>query len=136
MKVLESVPNEIISIRALKSNIYILNVYSSPIDRLGQFHKFFASVTSHAKKEPPIVAGDFNAHNTIRDCATSDWKRTVLTEHTDTPGLIFTIDSELPIRRRDSVERDNAGSHFTQEQERIVGQLTNIVRQQSLKLRN
>ncbi|XP_075543609.1 uncharacterized protein LOC142578073 [Dermacentor variabilis] len=56
---------EIIPSRALKANLYILNVYSSPIDRLKDFNKFLTSAASQTKDGPLIVDGDFNALNIV-----------------------------------------------------------------------
>ncbi|KAH7942427.1 hypothetical protein HPB49_024061 [Dermacentor silvarum] len=64
-KGLESMLKEIVPSRALKTNIYILNVYTFSIDRLGNFNKLLTSAASQAKDRPLIVAGDFNAHNTV-----------------------------------------------------------------------
>ncbi|KAH6948079.1 hypothetical protein HPB50_022804 [Hyalomma asiaticum] len=73
-KGLESMLTEIIPSRALKTHLYILNVYSSPTDRLRNFTKFFTSAALQAKDRPLIVAGDFNAHNTLWGYATNDRK--------------------------------------------------------------
>ncbi|KAH6943836.1 hypothetical protein HPB50_000130 [Hyalomma asiaticum] len=73
-KGLESILTEIIPSRALKAHLYILNLYSSPTDRLRNFTKLFTSAALQAKDRPLIVAGDFNAHNTLWGYATNDRK--------------------------------------------------------------
>ncbi|KAH8038052.1 hypothetical protein HPB51_020889 [Rhipicephalus microplus] len=54
---------EIFSSRASKANIFLLNVYSPPRDRLRNFNSFFLVATKQAKNKPLMIAGEFNAHS-------------------------------------------------------------------------
>lgn len=105
-KGLESLLTEIIPSRALNAHLYILNVYSSPTDRLRNFTKLLTSAASQAKNRPLIVAGDFNAHNNVWGYATNDRKGINLAECADTLGMKLITDSRFPTRSGNSVQRD------------------------------
>ncbi|KAH6920870.1 hypothetical protein HPB50_028145 [Hyalomma asiaticum] len=93
-KGLESMLTEIIPSGALKTHLYILNVYSSPTDRLRNFTKLFTSAALQAKDMPLIVAGDFNAHSTLWGYATNDRKGINLA------ALAHLLEAKNPLRER------------------------------------
>lgn len=105
-KGLESMITEIIPSRTLKAHLYILNVYSSPTDRLRNFTKLLSSAVSQAKDRPLIVAGDFNAHNNVWGYSTNDRKGLNLAECANNLNLKLITDSRFPTRRGNSVQRD------------------------------
>ncbi|KAH6939881.1 hypothetical protein HPB50_021929 [Hyalomma asiaticum] len=70
-KGLESMFTEIIPSRALKAHLYILNLYSSPTDRLRNFTKLFTSAALQVKDRPLIVAGHGMGQPSQRDAGGS-----------------------------------------------------------------
>ena len=103
---LESQLVEIIPGRATKSNIFLLNVYSPPRDRLRNFNSLFLAATKQAKDKPLIIAGDFNAHNKAWGYSKNDGKGNKLAECAEILGLKLITDPRFPTRKGNSAQRD------------------------------
>nr|XP_050031219.1 uncharacterized protein LOC126527422 [Dermacentor andersoni] len=104
---IEHVITEIIPKKKRKSkSTFLINVYSSPKQRDGDFLKLFAEAKRLAGHNSLVIAGDFNAKSPLWGYAKEDKKGRAISTAAENAGCELLTDEAQPTRMGNSVSVD------------------------------